>query len=278
MALAKDETLANGSLRGATGPMAKVSWADVPQLTALYGSAASAANRQEQQDGSGATWALSTGGAIPGSGASLGTTVRCSRIGVRVRTNTPATQPPVDLIVDGRCVEAFSTTQPIVNGIASASFTDTETTAEFPHLLKLRRHTAFVHIDPNPDGATTNVLYVAGWLLPRADGFRDAAPAPRRSVAPSAVALTTSAALIGTGADTATAALHFLNTDTGAAHLVSIYREDGTTLYDTVSVPQAVSASQPGSRDYVFPADRNLSNYKFKADAASFVTMTPINR
>lgn len=274
--MAQDVDLSSGILRGATGPMAKVSWGDLPIITYNSGSGFQGPNRSEMQDGGVGSYTLSAGAAGHSNGATMRTVVRCSGIGIRVRCGSASQQPPVDMIVDGRCVEAFRSTQPIVDGIANGSWVDPEQTFEWPYALKRTRHTASIRIDANPDGTTVNVLPISGWLLPRADGFRDSSPAPRKSFLSSRQALTTTAALLPVGYDMATLALHLDNTDT-SAHVVTIYREDGTTIFDTISVPAAAGAGLPGVATYRFTAPRNLTGWKFKADAGAFLTIAMEN-
>lgn len=275
MGLATKESLRDGSLRGVTGPMAKVSWGDLPLITTISGSGATAAARTESQDGGVGYYALSCGAAGLPNGASLTTVVLTSGAGIRVQRLSAAAQPPVDMIVDGRCVEAFRTTQPTVNGVVAGTWTDNEASFLWPYALKPIQHTISARVDANPDGTTTNFARFSGFLLPRADGFRDTTATPRKGYLGNATLLasTTAVTFAGVTYDQATAAVHLVNTDTTAAHTATIYREDGTTIYDTVTVPQATSAALPGVKLYQFPSPRNLSSWKVKPDAANFLTI-----
>jgi len=269
--MARRSDLSDGSLRGTTGPMAKIPWSDLPLLTEMVGSgAALGATRAEQQDGGTGPYTVSLGATLPQSNG-VATVVKCTGVGIRFRQSSGSNQPPVDLIVDGRCVEAARTSKSRVLGLNTGSYTDYEMPFEWPFALKPAPHTVQVRIDGDPAGAVSYALPFTGWLLPRADGFRDVATTPRKGALTTRQTLTTTAASLSTGtADQFIDFLHFVNTDTGGAHVVTIYREDGTTIYDQISVPIA-TATQVGVKDY--PICGNLVSWKFKVDSGSTTTM-----
>lgn len=272
--LATNEDLSNGQLRGRTGPMAKVSWTDLPLFTVSAGAGTSALSRAESQDGGPGYRSLSCGSAGWGNGSAIGTSFRGTGVGFRARKSTAATQGAVDLIVDGRCVEAHPTTRSKNNLVVDATWSDSEASFEFPYPLNPIQHTAYIRIDANPDGTTVNQVPVIGWMLPRSDGFRDSAPAPRRGGYTAAATVPATMNSISNTSDTsvATAAMRFINTDTGAAHTVTIWIEDGTTIFTTIVVPQATSASIPGVAVLPFNAPKLLTSWRWKVDSGSTVT------
>jgi hypothetical protein len=269
--IAQDATLTNGAQRATTGPMAKVPWSDVPSITAVSGSGTVGQSRREMQDGGFAALQLSSAVAGTPNGAQASTVVACSGAGIRGARSGAATQPPVDMIVDGRCVEAFRTTQALINGQSTGAYTDEESTFEWPYALNKMPHTITARVDTNPDGATVNTWRLSGWLLPRADGFRDVAAIPRKGTVSSPVALgTTATATTGASNDQTIKAVSFANTDT-VAHTVTLYSWDATTIYAFLSIPPGAGVTADRAR-VTFPSPLSLVGWRWKADAATFVT------
>lgn len=273
---ASSADLTQGGLKGTTGPLAKVPWADMPIIIALSGSGGTSQVRQDMQDGGIGVYNVSCAAAGAPNGAALGTVAKATQVGFRYRARSLASQAPASFIVNGRCVEAMATVQPTINGLTTGSWNTNEATYVFPWLLKLIDHTIYVRVDANPDGFTINQTQIFGWLFPRADGYRDVAPAPRRGFRTALFTLSTSnQGLVSetVGAyEIAQAAtrLGFKNTDV-ASRTVTLYMDDSATVYDIITVPAGAGVTVPAYHyDFKFPM--SMLGWRWKADANSVVS------
>lgn len=275
--MARRSDLADGGLRGITGPLAKVSHGDVQSnWTVASGTGTATLGRAESQDGGAGQLNLSTVAAGRPNGISYYSAINCTGVGIRGRRSSASTQPPVALIVNGRCVLAVPSTKSLTQGINFGSYTDQERAAyEFPFRLKRMLHSVGVRVDGNGDGTTINSWAFSGYTLPRADGFRDTPPPPRKGYIEAAAVVTTAFAAITNGGllDRAVRAFSFQNTDT-VDRTVTINcatPSGGVSVYAILTIP---TGSGSGTKDrvrFVLPQPYSMQGWQIKADANSVV-------
>jgi hypothetical protein len=278
--MAKATDITQGGLKGTTGALAKVPWFDMPIITALSGSGALGNGRADSQDGGLGYENVTCMAAGPPHGAAFGTVAKATQIGFRYRSRVLASQAPASFIVNGRCVEATPHSVPTINGLTTGSWANNEESYVFPWLLKPIDHTIYVRVDSNPDGTTVNQMGVTGWLFSRADGYRDVAPATRKGFGAATVFFggTALQGIISEAVGSyeiaqAAKRLSFKNTDS-APHTVTLYWQDGTTVYDLIVVPAGAGVTA-AAYHYDLPFPMSLSGWRWKADAGGFITGWP---
>jgi hypothetical protein len=261
MALAKDSSLTGGSLRGVAGGLVQreltVSFAVGLSGTSSGGSQ----NDSTQPDGSNVIAKLTVPAALP-NGAVLKDHVYGTVVGIRVKSDSAT--PPFDVVIDGVAYPVDSGKKQ-VNNTAATSGIDPTGIFMIAENLPKARHNVEVHVNPNPDGATSNILTVYGFVAESGVGYAPRGQRIAGTPTPAGALLPSAAAQIAYGG--VTAAVTLRNTDLTSPHDWTITQSDGSTVWLAGTLPA-------GGVDCIpLPAGprQSLSGYKWFADAANVV-------